>query len=287
MMKKLQKPIQILIALVLMVSLLTPVAMTSSQTPPRMSEKLAEMVAEDPTGMVRVIVQKADDTDRAERYVEARGGKVVKELGLIHAFAAQLPARVVPKLSKLEAVSLVSLDAPVTTTGILTQTESLLDHFNIRLYSNNNGTQPWVSDWVEFNDDGQPDGGKIKIDKNQLKLEDKNRGIQRSANLSMANTALLSFDYRRDKLDKPSKYITLEISTDGGATWVELHRFADGKDKDLTPISFDITPYLSAHTTLRFFTSPDDAGKLYVDNFKIEYSYEYDDGRDCDGDAYT
>ena len=286
-MKKLQKPIQILIALVLMLSLLTPAVMTSSQTPPRMSAKLAEMVAEDPEQTMRVIVQKADDTGLAERFVEAHGGKVIKELDLIHAFAAQLPARAVPKLSKLEAVSLVSLDAPVITTGILTQTEFLLDRFDIRLYSNNNGTQSWTSDWVEINDDGQPDGGKIKIDKYKLKLEDKNRGIQRSADLSMANTAQLSFDYRRDKLDKPSKYVRLDISADGGTSWVELYRFADGKDRDLVPISFDITPYLSPNTVLRFFTSPDDAGKLYVDNFKIEYSYEYDDGRDCDGDAYT
>ena len=300
-MNKLHKPIQILIAIILIFSLLAPAALAADLTQPRMSEVLAEMVTEDPGRIIRVIVHKADDTDLAERYVEARGGKVLKELDLIQAFAAQLPASAVPKLSKLASVSLISLDAPVKTTSIITQTDTLLDRFDIRFYNNQDGTQPWAGDWFEINDDNQPDGGKIKIDKDQLKLEDKNRGIQRSADLSLAETALLSFDYRRDKLDKPSKYVKLEISTDGGVTWTELYRFGDGKDSDLRPISFDITPYLSANTTLRFFTSPDDAGKLYVDNLEISYSYEYDDGqvpdpdpepvpengRDCGVDAYS
>ena len=271
-MKKLHTPTQVFLVLALTFSLLTPAAMTANPTSPRMSASLTEMVSADPGGMLRVIVQKADDSHRAERYVEALGGVVLKKLDLIQAFAAQLPAEAIYKLSELAAVNWVSLDAPVKSAAILTQTESLLDLFNVQSYSNNNGSQPWLGSWVEINDDGQADGGKVKIDKGQLKLEDKNRGIQRSADLSLADTAVLSFDYRRDKLDKPAKYIDWSISTDGGATWTELYRFADGKDSGLVPISFDITPYLSANTTLRFLSSPDDAGKLYVDNFKIDYS---------------
>ena len=300
-MKNLQKHIQILIAIVLIFSFLAPGAVAADFTQPRMSASLAEAIAANANGMLRVIVHKAYDSDLAERYVEARGGKVLKELDLIQAFAAQLPASAIPKLSRLASVSLVSMDAPVKTTSIITQTDTLLDRFDLRLYNNNDGTQPWAGDWFEINDDNQPDGGKVKIDKDQLKLEDKNRGIQRSADLSLAETASLSFYYRRDKLDKPSKYVNLDISTDGGVTWTELYRFGDGKDSDLRSISFDITPYLSANTTLRFFTSPDDAGKLYVDNIEISYSYEYDDGqvpipdpepvpdngRDCGVDAYS
>jgi len=44
-----------------------------------------------------------------------------------------------------------------------------------------------------LNLNNQADGGKVKIDKNQLKLEDKSKGIQRSADLSMADIAMLSF----------------------------------------------------------------------------------------------
>jgi hypothetical protein len=206
-MKSMHKQFPTLIAIILIFSLLAPAALLADMTQPRMGSLLAELIRVDPAGMVRVIVQKAYDSDRAERYVEARGGTVLKELELIQAFAAQLPAREVPNLSKLAAVRLVSLDAPVTTTGILAQNETLADYFTIQSYNNNNGSQAWSSAWTEINDDGQPDGGKIKIDKSQLKLEDKNRGIQRSADLSMAETAVLSLYYRRDKLDKPSKYI--------------------------------------------------------------------------------
>jgi serine protease AprX len=271
-------------ALMMMIGLLGPASIPMQASAAGLPPALAQIVSESPEEMVRVIVQKADDRGRTETLVSQLGGMVIKDLGLIHAFAAQLPAKALPRLA---AVTRVSLDAPVKTTGMLTQTETLFDSFNVKLYSNNNGTQPWSSDWIEINDDSRPDGGKIKIDKDQLKLEDKNRGIQRSADLSMAENATLSFYYRRDKLDKPSKYVNLEISTDGGATWTELYRFGDGKDGNLMPISFDLSPYLSANTTLRFFTSPDDAGKLYVDNFKIEYSYSYDDGRDCGSEAYT
>jgi serine protease AprX len=181
----------------------------------------------------------------------------------------------------------VSLDAPVRSASLLTET--VRDNFEVRAYTNNDGTQSWAGPWTEINDDNEADGGKVKIDKSQLKLEDKNKGLQRSVDLSLAQTAVLSFDYRRDKLDKPAKFVVLEISTDDGVTWSELYRFADGKDSDLLPLSLDITPYIAANTTLRFLTSPDDAGKLYVDNFQIEYTYEDtaggygDDGTGDDG----
>jgi serine protease AprX len=264
--------------MILIASLFAPLVLADGPKLPKMSSSLAALVAEDPTGMLRVIVRKADDTQRAERFVEQVGGRVLTELNMINAFAAQLPANSVPELASIAAVNWVYLDAPVKPVALVTHTETLLDLFDSRTYTNNDGTQTWLGAWLEINDDGKADGGKVKIDKDRLKLEEKSRGIQRSADLSMAESATLSFDYRRDKLDKPSKYVTLEVSADDGATWIELYRFGDGKDDDFKPISFDLTPYLSANTTLRFFTSPDDAGKLYVDNFKIEYSYTYDDG---------
>ncbi|MCJ7700300.1 MAG: S8 family serine peptidase, partial [Anaerolineales bacterium] len=55
----------------------------------------------------------ADDTDQAERFVETLGGKVIKELELIHSFAALVPSKAVPQLANLAAVNWVSLDAPM------------------------------------------------------------------------------------------------------------------------------------------------------------------------------
>jgi serine protease AprX len=272
-MKRRPKLFQQAIILILITSLFAPAALGIGPSAPRMSAMLAEMVAEDPSGILRVIVQKADDTPRAEHFVEQVGGQVLTELNMINAFAAQLPTKSVPKLASMAAVNWVYLDAAIKPAAIVTQTETLLDLFDSRTYTNNDGTQNWLSDWVEINDDDRADGGKVKIDKEVLKLEDKSKGIQRSADLSMADTAILSLAYRREKLDKPTKYINLEISSDDGTTWTEVYRFQDGSDADMLPFSLDISAYTGANVTLRFLTSPDEAGKLFVDNFVIEYTY--------------
>ena len=91
-MKTTQKIFQVCLILALTLGLLTPVVMTASPTPPRMNELLVQMVAEAPGQTMRVIVLRADDTDLAERFVEKMGGSVLKDLPLINAFAAQLPA---------------------------------------------------------------------------------------------------------------------------------------------------------------------------------------------------
>ena len=253
----------------------------------RAQPQLLQLAAQNPDQMVRVIAQKVAGVQGVEGQVAKLGGQVVSDLSIINAFAAEMTAESALKLAQSDGVRWVSLDAPVRSASMQIQSETLLDRFDVQQYSNNDGSQTWLGNWIEINDDNQANGGKVKVDKGQLKLEDKNRGIQRSADLSMADTATLSFDYRRDKLDKPAKYIKLEISTDGGANWIELYRFQNGKDSILLPFSVDITPYRTENTTIRFLTSPDDAGKLYVDNFKILYSYQYDDGTDCYGDAYT
>ncbi len=293
-----RKTLQILIAVIFVLS--TFGIMPSSPTATAQAQPiLVELAAEEPGQMVRVIAQKMAGAQDVEALVAKLGGRVVSDLSIINAFAVEMTAEAALELAQSDAVRWVSLDAPVRSASLQTQSETLLDRFSVRQYSNNDGSQAWLGDWIEFNDDGESDGGKVKIDKDQLKLEDKNRGIQRSADLSMADTATLSFDYRRDKLDKPAKYVNLEISTDGGTTWIELYRFQNGKDSDMLPFSVDITPYRTENTTIRFLTSPDDAGKLYVDNFEIAYSYQYDDGdvggggddpvngTECSENAYT
>ena len=151
-------------------------------------------------------------------------------------------------------------------------TETVRDEFNVVSYGNNDGTQFWTGDWRETGDDGSASGGKIKIENDQLTISDKDRGIQRGADLSSATSAVLSFDYQR-KDELGARYVTLEISADGGETWTELDRFTGpGTDETMLPASYDLSDYLAASTRVGFFTSPD-LGKreLYVDNVQIEY----------------
>ena len=118
-MAKYHKNLQRLIVMLIIISLLAPAMMATRPAAPRLSASLAEMIARDSTGMTRVIVQKANDTEQAERFVAARGGEMVKELGFINAFVAQLPTSSVTSLSQLAAVNWVSPDAQVVSANYL------------------------------------------------------------------------------------------------------------------------------------------------------------------------
>ena len=103
--------------------------------------------------------------------------------------------------------------------------------------------------------------------------------LTRTVNLTGATAATLTFDYRRDipNGDTNDKFFVL-ASTDGvhftqigqiGATG--NGSFVDGAYQTFT---FDLTPYISAHTMIQFSVGDDvdDGDIVYVDNFKIAYS---------------
>jgi len=116
-MKITQKIIQACMILILTLGLFAPAGLMVNNRPVRMSAPLAKMIAEDPGKTIRVIVQEADDTDMAEHFVEKMGGSVIKDLPLINAFAAELPAQTVPQLAGMTSVSWISLDALVKSTA--------------------------------------------------------------------------------------------------------------------------------------------------------------------------
>ena len=150
--------------------------------------------------------------------------------------------------------------------------ETVRDEFSVVSYANNNGTQNWSSNWIEANDDGTAAGGYVRVESGRLTIKGNNRRITRSASLSSAASATLSYQYRRYD-DFKAKYVALQISPDGGATWVELRRFTGLRQRHRhVPASHDISAYLSANTTIRFVASSDlGLTRLYVDNVQIEY----------------
>jgi serine protease AprX len=101
----------------LILGLLAPAVLMVSARPVRMNALLAQMVAEDPEQTLRVIVQMAYEMDMAQRFVEKMGGSVLKDLPLINAFAAEMPAKAVPNLAGMASVAWVSLDALVESTA--------------------------------------------------------------------------------------------------------------------------------------------------------------------------
>ncbi len=67
---------------------------------------------EHPDATLRLIVQKSGDAN-VEQAVAALGGLVTRDLSIINAFAADVPARAVLPLSQMEGVRWISLDAPM------------------------------------------------------------------------------------------------------------------------------------------------------------------------------
>jgi serine protease AprX len=112
-MKLSQKIFQTCIIVTIIFSLLAPAVLIFKPRSVRMSEQLIQMVAEDPGQTFRVIVQTGGESYPAEHFVEKMGGRVLKDLPLISAFAAEVPGAAVPSLAEMTAVNWVSLDAPV------------------------------------------------------------------------------------------------------------------------------------------------------------------------------
>ena len=142
------------------------------------------------------------------------------------------------------------------------------DEFNDDVYTNNDGSASFSTNWTEFGEGTDPTGGDIRIETDtdtdpdqtpyQLRLKDDDRGVQRSANLSSAGGATVSLDFRRESLDRSSDYVVLEVASSPSGTYRELARFA-GPGTD--PIYTNIGPLalnpgeLTSTTTFRLSTS--------------------------------
>jgi hypothetical protein len=113
-MKKLIKPTAIFLAFTMLLSMATPFLAPAAGEAAKLQPYLAEMAAASPGEMVRVIVQKADMTDRAEKFAEKLGAIIYAKLDIINGFAAMLPAELTLSLAEHASVQWVSYDAPMT-----------------------------------------------------------------------------------------------------------------------------------------------------------------------------
>ncbi len=78
---------------------------------------LRQMAASQPETSVGVIVQKAGSGHSPEELVRRLEGEVTKDLGIINAFAAELPAGEVGRLARDPGVRWISFDAPMIRQG--------------------------------------------------------------------------------------------------------------------------------------------------------------------------
>jgi serine protease AprX len=117
----------------LLVALLVPMifVVPGSDVVPRAQPALLEMAAERPDDVLGVIVQKGRGDSSAEELVARLGGVVTRDLWIINAFAAEIPAAAVPELAKASGVAWVSLDAPMVDASCpeCVETSNLMSHY--------------------------------------------------------------------------------------------------------------------------------------------------------------
>jgi hypothetical protein len=123
-------------------------------------------------------------------------------------------------------VSYVSNSATIQLSGAITNVVS--DRFDVRSFTNSNGTIPWLSGWQEFGEaDGVAAGGvQVKADGTNtvpleayaLQIGNAARAATRQADLSGHASATLSFNYRRAGLDGATDFVDVFISSNGWAS---------------------------------------------------------------------
>lgn len=158
-------------------------------------------------------------------------------------------------------------------------TNNVRDEFNAVAWTNNDGSVSWSTPWNEINDDGNPSTGSVTVQNDttgappQMRLTRSGRGAWRAVDLSGYETAILSLDYRRENI-RNGNYAALDISTDAGASWVELTRFEAGADTTYSAFTTDISDHITddVRIRVRLCDSSGPQEKIWFDNVDIAFA---------------
>lgn len=143
----------LLLHLLLLFALLAPLPATAQSVSEqegstKIQHYLRHLAQTEPTERVALIVQKQTTDDQVEQFVERNGGTITRSLALINAFAAEVPASLLPSLAQLRGVRQVSINAPVVNqNSTLPGSVSAQDDFTAVAYNGSDGTFAWQSDW--------------------------------------------------------------------------------------------------------------------------------------------
>ena len=157
---------------------------------------------------------------------------------------------------------------------LTSSSETVRDEFNSQSYSLNNGSQNWNGDWIETDPYGAfgPIGNYVGIDGGRLFFHYSYAGdesIRRSANLSGATSATLTFDWETVGLDFGEE-LSIQVSSDGSS----FTTIGTMGGNTTGAFSYDISAYISANTTIRFYNEGNnwESGEYtYLDNVQISY----------------
>ncbi|MEZ4840361.1 MAG: Calx-beta domain-containing protein [Flavobacteriaceae bacterium] len=166
---------------------------------------------------------------------------------------------------------LVVLSTLISTSVVYSQ-DTFIDNFNTVSYSNNNGTLNWNGDWIENDPSGNPGpvGNYVGITGGRLFFHwvfANSESIRRSADLSGATAATLTFDWQTVGLDA-NETLRVQMSSNG-TTFTTIGTLAGNTTGTF---SQSILTYASANTTIRFISDQqnwENGEYVYIDNVTI------------------
>ncbi|MCP4415924.1 MAG: S8 family serine peptidase [Chloroflexi bacterium] len=160
--------------------------------------------------------------------------------------------------------------------GSFPSTVNVRDEFNAVAYNNNDGSTDWENDWIEYDVSGSgPAQGLVVIANGELTLKDgidSNPSIAREVDISNAAEVAFNFNFRTGSgVEAYEDRIAVEVSSDGGASYTLLEIIENGFTSGSK--NYDITPYASADTMIRFRVDAAYGGPeeyFAVDNVQIK-----------------
>ncbi len=161
-------------------------------------------------------------------------------------------------------------------------TDTFRDEFNNVSYSGDDGVGgSWAGAWWESETPQDPDQDNMKMvddggEQFVLQFDNTVPGdyVERTADLSAYDIAVLSFDFRRNSFPATATFKVWASSTGPAGPFSEIFSIASGDDAGyIGSGDHDISLHRSATTTVRFSIEGDiGGGRFYLDNVEITAS---------------
>jgi len=262
---------------------------------PHLMPALAAFVARNPDELIGVIVQKTNAAWSPQSLIASLQGRWVQDLPLINGFAAQLPGHALVTLAQSPNVKWISPDAPVYKSDSGDgSTVTLREDFDGIAFQtqSTSASGAWASSpawpsntWAELGESDGANDGDIQIapflggQYVGLRIQNAGKGLQTALNLSDATTATLALQFRRKDLDTADDSVSIDVSSDNGATWQTLSRLSGpATDESLQDLTLDLSAFAGANVQLRMLASPamDTTDRVYVDGLQVVYGVKQD-----------
>ncbi|MBT8435425.1 MAG: choice-of-anchor J domain-containing protein, partial [Gammaproteobacteria bacterium] len=156
--------------------------------------------------------------------------------------------------------------------------DSFRDEFSSISYARQDGNVNWSIDWNEVGDNGLPNNGRFRVLNNgTLRLTAAGNAatplggpyIEREADLTGYESAVLSFDYRTQGWDAADD-MEIYVSDDGGGSWNLVQTFSGNQGGTFQGFSTDISAYMSANTRIAFAEKGNQGNdRFFFDNVQI------------------